>query len=390
MKNFPRQRLSFKEKSANNYRWAKDTLDSIVSQHVIDPTAGNFLRTEYNRKLSNYQLFNNVLNQADFEKECNPFGIEVGQFKDTVQPYNKTYNKIQVLLGDELQRPFHYKAVLINSEGVKSKLSHRDFLLRQFVYSKMQDTISQISQSYDKQFVDEAISDILPPEDIDKMMKTSYLDAREILGNKILQYLFRTENIRSKKNEAFKHALIAGEEFVYVGEENGQPVVDVLNPLGVFYHKSPDTRFIQDSLYAGYRTYMTSGEVLDQFGDYLTEEEAKRIDSTFEGRFGMRADYIGPTMKYGHDDHDYLDHWNHTHFDGQYSTSSQDDHIVHHVEWRSQRKVGFLTFQNEFGDDQTEIVSEDFGFMPNSYEVTTTTGLYGKKKNYLRMARSSG
>lgn len=378
MKNFPRQRLSFKEKSQDDYRWAKDVMDAIISQHIVDPTAGNFLQTEYNRKLSNYQLFNNILNQADFEKECNPFGIEVGQFKDTVQPYNKTYNKIQVLLGDELQRPFHYKAVLVNSEGVKSKLAHRDFLLRQFVYSKMQEVLSQISQSYDKQFVDESISEVLSPEEINKMMRTSYLDAREILGNKILNYLTKTLLIRSKKNEAFKHALIAGEEFVYVGEENGNPVIDVLNPLGVFYHKSPDTRFIQDSLYAGYRTYMTSAEVLDAFGDYLTEEQAKRIDSTFEGKFGMRSDYIGPTMKYGHDDFNYLDYWNHTQHDGQYSSHNQDDHIVHHVEWRSQRKVGFLTFTNEFGDEQTELVSEDFKLLPETYEVVKSKGLFNR------------
>ncbi len=379
MKNFPRQRLSFKEKSADNYRWAKDTLDSIISQHIVDPTAGNFLRSEYNRKLSNYQLFNNILNQADFEKECNPFGIEIGQFKDTVQPYNKTYNKIQVLLGDELQRPFHYKAILTNAEGVKSKLAHRDALLRQFVYSKIQETISQISQGYDKQFVDEALPQILDPQEIDKMMKTSYLDAREILGNKILAYLAKQLNIRSKKNEAFKHALIAGEEFVYVGEENNNPVLDILNPLGVFYHKSPDTRFIQDSLYAGYRTYMTSGEILDQFGDYLTEEEAKKIDSTFEGKFGMRSDYIGPTMKYGHDDFNYLDYWNHTYTDGQYSSpDTTDDHLVYHVEWRSQRKVGFLTFTNEFGDEQVEIISEDFKLLPKTYEVVKTKGEYNR------------
>lgn len=378
MKKFPRQRLSFKEKSANNFRWAHDTIDSIVSQHIVDPTAGNFLRTEYNRKLSNYQLFNNILNQADFERECNPFGIEVGQFKDTVQPYNKTYNKIQVLLGDELQRPFHYKAVLTNAEGVKSKLAHRDMLLRQFVYAKIQETISQISQNYDKQLVDEALPNIMSPEEIDKMMKTSYLDSREILGNKILAYLFKALGIKSKKNEAFKHALIAGEEFVYVGEENGNPVLEILNPLGVFYHKSPDVRFIQDSLYAGYRTYMTSGEVLDQFGDYLTEEEAKKIDSTFEGKFGIRSDFIGPTMKYGHDDFSYLDYWNHTQFDGQYSSADQDDHLVYHVEWRSQRKVGFLTFTNEFGDEQTELVSEDFDMLPKAYEVVRTKGVYGR------------
>lgn len=375
MKTFPRQRLSYREKSANDFKWAKDVLDSIISQHAIDPNFPGRSGDDYNRKLSNYQLYNNIINQKDFDTICNPLGLEVGQFSDKVLPYNKTYNKIQVLLGDELARPFNFKALLINSEGVKSKLTHRDYLLRQFVYSKVQSVIQQLGV-LDKEFTEQSLDEILPPREIDKMLKTSYLDAREILANKILQYLYRILSVKSKKNDAFKHALISGEEYIYVGEENNTPCLEVLNPLGVFYHKSPETKFVQDALYAGYRTYMTSGEILDRYSDFLTESECRQIDSSFEGRFGMRADLIGPTMKYGHEDAE--QYWNGMLStplsEGSYSsTSPTDDWLVYHVEWRSQRKVGFLTFNNEFGDEQTEMVSEDFEIPYDAQRVVTTT-----------------
>ena len=52
------------------------------------------LAQDYERMMSNYKLFNNIIDQKDLERECNPLGLEIGQFKDLVQPYNKTYNEI--------------------------------------------------------------------------------------------------------------------------------------------------------------------------------------------------------------------------------------------------------------------------------------------------------
>ena len=93
---FQKQRLSYSEKISKDHKWAKDMVDSLTMNHG-EWTSTNFpssTQTDYFRKLSNYQLFNNVLNQEDFEKECNPFGINVGQFKDEIKPYNKIPNKI--------------------------------------------------------------------------------------------------------------------------------------------------------------------------------------------------------------------------------------------------------------------------------------------------------
>ena len=90
MKSFPKQRLSFKEKAKSSFKWAKETIDHLLLNFSLDTTAVNTYHTDYHRKLSNYQLYNNQLNQADFARECNPLGLDVGQFADEIQPYNKT------------------------------------------------------------------------------------------------------------------------------------------------------------------------------------------------------------------------------------------------------------------------------------------------------------
>lgn len=376
MKSFPKQRLSFKDKIKSDYKWAKDTIDHLLLNFSLDSTIVNTYHTDYHRKLSNYQLYNNQLNQADFARECNPLGLDVGQFADEIQPYNKTYNKIQVLLGEELRRPFNFRTILVNSEGVRSKLAHRDALIRQFVEAQVQRTIQQLTNIYPPEQLEEASTTTLDPTQIDLYMKSSYLDSKERLSAQILRYLYRQLDVKDKQNDGFKHACIAGEEIVYVSAFNSEPVLEIVNPLGFFSHKSPETKWIQDGLYAGYRTYMSPAQVLDRYGDYMTEEERKKIDTTTVAPTGITNDAISGKHSYGHEYQD-KNLTTTPYFEGSYSPSSIEDWLVEHVEWRSQRKVGFLTISPLEDEPTTTIVSED-------YEVPPTATKRAETKEYNR------
>lgn len=336
MRNFPKQRFSYAEKVADDYAWVKTNIDSLLMNHASDYSVN--LKSDYHRMLSNYQLFNNVLNQADFEKECEPLGLEVGQYQDEVKPFNKTYNKLQVLLGEELRRPFKYKAVLINENGIKSKLAHRDDLLKQYVMSQLQSVFSEEQMK------------VMDPIEIQKYMNTSYLDAREIMTNKLLKYYEYTLDIPDKKNDGFKHALISGYEHVYVGGHNSIPSLDIVNPLGMFYHKSPEIKFVQDGLYAGYRTYMSSGDILSKFGDYLSKEDIEMIDVSRHGKFADKET-----------SQTFLGNYTNSRTEGSYgTTTSVDDWLVQHVEWVSQRRVAFLTIGVGTPEEEKTIVDESF------------------------------
>lgn len=365
MKTLPKQRLSFSEKSANDFEWAKDTIDSICVSYSIDsPNTSNV--TEFDRMRSNYQLYNNKLDQKDFERECNPLGLSVGQFEDYIQPYNKTYNKIQVLLGEEFRRPFNFKTVLVNSDGIRSKLMNRDNILKQYVSSQLQQVVSQISKLHN--LPSQEVESQIDPSKLQELTSSSFLDAKEITASKLLQYYTKKLSLPDLKNDAFKHALISAREFVYVGLLNDQPYVEVLNPLSVIYHKSADTKWIQDGLYAGHRSYLSIGEVLDRYGSYMSESERKSLEDNLAPH-GKRASY--PAMA-----DDMLLNTHYT--EGTYSPTSSSDVLVQQVEWRSQRKVGFLSYINEYGEAATDIVSEDFD-IPSTAVAQKVTREYNKK-----------
>ena len=75
------QRISEREKLKNDKEWAKRMIDYIAMRHLINsyyetrnPDSTVTVHNDYARMLSNYQLYNNVVNQKDFERECNPLG----------------------------------------------------------------------------------------------------------------------------------------------------------------------------------------------------------------------------------------------------------------------------------------------------------------------------
>jgi hypothetical protein len=243
MKTFPKQRLPYSQKAKSNFLWARQTIDNLLQNFTIDSSVVNEYATDYERMLSNYQLYNNKLNQKDFERECNPLGLDVGQFQDEIQPYNKTYNKIQVLLGEELRRPFNFRTILVNADAIRSKLAHRDALIRQYIEAQVERTIQSLSSLYeDPERLEEMTANVLDPRQIDLYFKTTYLDAKERLSSQILRYLIRSHDIQDKKNDAFKHACISGKEVVYVSTFHSEPVLEIVNPLGFFHHKSPETK----------------------------------------------------------------------------------------------------------------------------------------------------
>ena len=136
---------------------------------------------------------------------------------------------------------------------------------------------------------------------------------------------------------------------------------------------------------------MTIGDILDKFGDYLEEKDLKRLEGTMRGVQGIRDDIISKRMTYQTDDvYDYYlrNYLNSSTEEGSYGKASGIDWIVSHVEWKSQKRVGFINYVNEFGDEQEDIVSEEFTIPPYA-EKTTVDGDYGRKRTVYQLDGNS-
>ena len=68
------------------------------------------------------------------------------------------------------------------------------------------------------------------------------------------------------EERAFRDMLISDREFWHFRMMEDDYEVELWNPVLTFYQKSPDTRYISDSNYAGKCEMMTISDVIDCYG----------------------------------------------------------------------------------------------------------------------------
>ena len=294
------QRLTRAQKEANDKKWFKDQLRSL--NKISFSTGSMFGLTnlgrgisDYRRMKVNYDLFNNVINKADFEHVCYPFGKEAGELPADFTNKDIISGKIKALLGMEMRRPFSWKVVATNPEATTRKEEEEFSKLKDFVINSIiapikqkieleqaQATKGQELSTEEKQKIEEEVAQKLKtmtPQEVKRYMARDHQDPAEMLAHQLLQYLIQKENIRMKFNKGWKHGLISGKEIFWVGIVNGEPILKVVNPLNFDYDKSSEKDFIEDGDWACYEMSMTPSEIAKYFGSELTNVE---LDELYE------------------------------------------------------------------------------------------------------------
>ena len=387
---FPNQKLSYKEKSKNDFEWAKRTIDYLCNQRFNVGTYHRYADNgniydgthDYHRKLTNYRLYNNIVSQEDFQRDLNPYNIQVQQVEDVVLPYvNAIPNKINAILNEDLKRPFNFQCVIEGSDGIKKKLQAKDKYIRGFIEKQLELYASQLRAQYTgveeeelQQVIQKEMEVLYPAKEVSKLMMMPFLDRKEITGNKILAHLKKELSLIDKKFDSFKHGLISGEEMVYIGVKHGRPVIEIVNPLGFFSHRSAEVKMVQDGLYAGYVTTMTSSDILTSYGEYLPDDVLERFNgiSNYGGGFTTLQQ-----KSYREVEDNYI---NINSFDeGSYGKRKGNDWEVTHVEWVSQAKIGFVEAISKVnGELEVDVVEEGFKVPATAKKEYVT--VHGKKR----------
>jgi hypothetical protein len=393
---FPVQRLSYKEKAKDNFLWARETIDALSDNFIVDEGLPGVSNTDedYKRKLANYRLYNNIIDMEQIRKECDPMGLDVGQFKDEVFPYNKAPNKVDIQLGEEYKRRVNFKAITINEDGIRSKQVNQTEAVRNVIYQKMNDLAETIKMRYleQSQQMDDAqrqqleqeiqqqLNELQDPQEIKKLSNHDFMDYKEKAANNLLKWIFYSQDIKDKMNDGFKHGLISGGEYIWVeSSPTVGPKYKVLNSLGVMFHKSPDLKFIQDGLYCGYRTMMSIGDTIDEFGEYLSKEDYDDLVDIYMYSHNTKVDSYG-NIRYEDDDRGYYNKVG-TSDEGNYGpTNSFTDVLVERYEWRSQKKIYYVTLTDPYTGEEQKLIANENYVIPNDAKRITRTKRFNKKE----------
>lgn len=228
---YPSQKLSRSQKTKE---WGRQCVDWILSSSTTS-------YKEMARMKANYDLYNNIIQEDDFNYVTNPYGVD-SEFPARLHNYNIITPKLKLLEGEEIKRPFNYRIVAVNNEAVSQMQEKRKDLLLQYLESEL---IADL-EARGIATTDPNTGEVMTPEQVDKYINYSESDIRESTANRLANYLIKRENLEYKFNKGFKDALISDTEVYYIGSNGSDPIVELVNPLDFDYDKNPDIDFIQD------------------------------------------------------------------------------------------------------------------------------------------------
>tara|TARA_R110001592_G_scaffold5517_3_gene30376 strand:- start:47562 stop:50090 length:2529 start_codon:yes stop_codon:yes gene_type:complete len=367
----PKQKLG---KSKKGKKWGKACIDELEKVTYSDMTSHG--RSSRHRKQINYDLYNGVLDQGDFEYVVNPYGFSRDEFPANLQHYDIISPKIQLLLGEEIKRPFNFKVVSHDPDSISKVEETRKEMLMEFLYSVLipKEELMQMQQQGQQQAAaqqqggqeqgtpspeEEQMQQPQTPAQIEKYISYEYQDVREKQAQSILEYLVRQQNIENKFNQGFKDALISGEEVYWVGDVAGEPVLRVCNPLDIRVILDPDSPWIDDAQSIIEERWLTLSTVLDEYHEYLSPKE---IDTLERGWTQTDGNMEKGGLNYPHSEFNIINYDAKGTFDPDKIRSYRRDGMIRVIqcEWKSMRKVGFMKFIDENGMEQQDIVDEIF------------------------------
>lgn len=419
---YQNQRLPYSKK---NKEWRKKTMDYFCN--VADDFYLDWYRIE-----ENYALKNNQLNQEEYRKICRGLGGEK-EGRMFVDAYNKTHTIIEAMKGEEWNRPFSFD-VINNSPRISNRIQRDQMKELDSVVEKIfeievqkqqelikaeveaakqqvdEQQLEQIAQEIEAKYAEKYKTLANPKEIFDKYDNVNTIE--EITVSRLMRMITKKLNVKWIKNQTYEDALLAGTEAVetYIKHKGDLPKIKQINPINLFYEKSPDVQFIQDGDYAGYKQHLTVGKIIEEYGDKLSEEdyekltsmgmhkgvtglnhpfstnrkapsewkEVRRIGKFPSGKRLTAEDYIILDEKYGGPSNGYISS---KYIDSLGLSASETRRnyseymSVYTVYWKSQRKIGVLEYINDYGELDETVVDESF-IVPENASKEKESGMF--------------
>lgn len=341
--NFPQQKLPLKKKDE---QWQHDCVNYIIGEGNV--VSGGMQKTRFSELQTYYDLYNSIFDEKDFKRITNPFKVSDG-FPATPQDFNIIRPKVDLLIGEETKRPFNFRVVRTSQDATSDLMDQEKEMLIQYMMSAI---MGRMSPEEQQQFQQQLQSgEIMPPEEIGKYMRRDYKDVIENTAYHSLMYIREKCGIDNEFIKGWKDGLIAGQEVYYVGVQNGDPYMERVNPVYFSFDQSPDLEFIEDASWCCRKMRLPVAEVYDRYHDKLSEKDLDKLNEMLTGR---------PSNDLG--EKDPVDNFNHIQmhiYDNPvFDQKTRHNINVWHCCWKSFKKIKYVTFQDENGDAQIEIVDE--------------------------------
>ena len=334
------------KKAANDFAYYKYWVGRYRTENMADFTRMNEAAT----------LAAGEFDASILKNLYQPFGPDIKlptefRHKDIVSP------TIKRLQGIESTKKFKSKLVAINKEAVNRRREEERKRVDNLV---VQSTIENIKLNLEKQIPpdtperDNAIAQAVQqqtPQRIKTYMTRDHIDPAEIIGNHILNFTKKEQDVDTKFMLGAYDAFTYGKYIFYDGIEQGKAVLKKIDPRSFTYSKTTDSPFVKDFDAGTIHQYLTPAKIQEYWGDLLSEKQLKEIYALIHnGSHGA---------SFAFDAKEPLSFTQTVLYNG--NTSIDAVIYVTHTIWRASTKKGILTFIRD-GVEDVDIVDESYIF----------------------------
>ena len=212
--------------------------------------------------------------------------------------------------------------------------------------------------------------DVMSQEEMDQFIKDfneNYIDEATQQGEKLLDYIRDNSKDEEVYSEAYFNFVTFGRCFTYHDVRNNT-IFKQNVPVNEAFPIPTTDKYIEDSDMFARRIRMTRQQILDVFEDDLTTKDKDFFNTYYAFESGTRTPvmlgynqyfetYPDVCEKFTQEERELFRRGNLTVAD-----INGDLYDVWHVVWKGYAKVGILTYMNEMGMQDSQIVEDDFKF----------------------------
>ena len=401
----PQQMISLKEKLAES---SDQNPQKSFKERCMDSleTIGKSQYSSNLKLIENYEMikgrfiFSHYFQTEGYDSMLNQLNAEF-ELPNYLRHYDIISPVINTLSGEWQKRPDIFKIVQIGDGATNEYLRKKVELTKNYIFNKINAEINNkllqqgidvnkqdFSSEEEAQQYQEQIGQMrqtLTPKEIQKYMDTEFLTQAEIWGQNQYQYDREVFNLPEKEKIEFEDMLIADRAFRHFYLTPTGYAQETWNPINVFFHKSPDTQYIEDGDYVGRIFNLSISTIIDRYGylmskedfklfsEYGKEDKTKWADSEFNWVYD---NYMFPFK--GYPAYDIMKNsWNVPpstsdipQLDERFYNQLSDDSFFRDKEgfyfvtegyWKTQKKLIKITYiDEELGQKVVKIVDENF------------------------------
>jgi len=347
----PRQRLPYKSK---NKKWRKDNIDQ-AERFSLYHNQG--VRQSLNNRIQNTLLYNGVVSPKEMEASLNPNGVSAEFIPQAVPHHPIMTPKLDVLIGEEINRKFDYYFTVISPDAISQKEESKSKEIKEALLGMLETSVSE-EEAQEKM------------QSLQKYLKYDYQDMRERMVNLLMRHYYEVEEFDAKFNEGFKDVLINGEEIYSCDIVGGEPKLERLNGLKVRSLRSGGSSKIEDSDMIIIEDHWNPGRIIDTFYEDLKPKDIDYITgyTSSTKTDGSYTDDHNNVLLFDNgtgdissifDAYQSIAEVNGHMFSSNYTNEEGDIRVIKLL-WKSQKLIKAIKYYDELGEEQRRFESEEY------------------------------